>query len=623
MAAVKTKGAGVVVCGIAGAIDKDARRAAARVTAMNDAQEHRGPDHKVVSTVGIFTIGNTRLAIQDPGPAANQPFVSADGRYHCVFNGEVYNHRQLAERYSLPVRTACDGEVIPALWAKLGIQSLSELRGMFAIAIVDSLEGRLYLARDAFGIKPLYWRFLPDTSIIFASEVRPLVRMGAGLRIDSAAIARYLHLGAMASDQAPFLEVTAMPPNSVATFDGGSLAGVRPILAEGPLGSAQSHASLENALFDSVDLHLAADVPTALLLSGGVDSATIAAVGRRIGRDLNCLTISTPGAADESAEAAVTASHYGHRFQRVKAALQVTDVENFFRSMQRPSIDGLNTYLISKAVHEAGFKVALSGLGGDEVVGGYTHFRLLRHLRALRIARTIPRQLTAAAAKALTNNSISSEAKMMSLLSRHGPEDGRQLSLLQREVLARSLVAELTGSSMPPEMEPPARRQSFPERFSAMVAAEVEIYLQAMLLSDSDSFSMASSVELRVPFVDCSVFRASLALAENTRKRPGKEAIGLAFDDPYLMNLAARPKRGFSIPMREWMSESLAPVLDAANAPDAAVWSVLDRRVAERVGLVPLKARDRWAEPWAIAALNAWLETVSQVSAAARMKVES
>jgi asparagine synthase (glutamine-hydrolysing) len=610
------------VCGIAGAIDKYAIRAVARVTALNDAQEHRGPDHKVVTTVGAFTIGNTRLAIQDPGPAANQPFSSPDGRYRCVFNGEIYNYRQLVERYNLPVRTACDGEVIPALWAKLGMQSLSELRGMFAIAIVDSLEERLYLVRDPFGIKPLYWRFLPDNSIAFASEIRPLAAMASGLRIDSSAIARYLHLGAMATDQAPFLEITAMPPNSVATFDGESLQRVRPILAEGPLRAGQPSADLENALFDSVDLHLGADVPTALLLSGGVDSATIAAVGRRIGQDLNCLTISTPGVADESLRAEATASHYGHRFQRVNAALRDREVQEFFCAMQRPSIDGLNTYLVSKAVHEAGFKVALSGLGGDEVVGGYAHFGLLRHLRAIRIARSFPRQVTEVAAKVFANKSVSSKEKMMSLLSKQGPSDGRHLSLLQREVLTPPLVAELTGSRLPPEMGSGAVwDKSFGERFNAMVAAEVEIYLQAMLLPDSDSFSMASSVELRVPFVDCSVFGASLALAEDTGKRPGKEAIGVALGDPYLMNLAARPKCGFALPMREWMSTSLAPVLDAANAPDAAVWSVLDRTAAERAGLAPLKARERWAEPWAIAALNAWMETVNQASRAARVEV--
>ena len=115
-------------------------------------------------TIGAFTLGNSRLAIQDPSPAGNQPFVSGDGRYHCVFNGEIYNYRQLIQRYQLPMHTGCDGEVIPALWAKLGLDALAELRGMYAIALVDSLEERVYLARDPFGIKPLYWRTMPDGS---------------------------------------------------------------------------------------------------------------------------------------------------------------------------------------------------------------------------------------------------------------------------------------------------------------------------------------------------------------------------------------------------------------------------------------------------------------------------
>ena len=159
------------MCGIAGVIDPVAERAAARVHLLNDAQTHRGPDHAAVTRASVITLGNTRLAIRDLTPAGNQPFVSADGRYVCVFNGEIYNHRQLAERFLLPVRTACDGEVIPHLWSKLGMESLAELRGMFAIALADVLKERLYLARDPFGIKPLYWRLLSDGSLAFASEV--------------------------------------------------------------------------------------------------------------------------------------------------------------------------------------------------------------------------------------------------------------------------------------------------------------------------------------------------------------------------------------------------------------------------------------------------------------------
>lgn len=599
------------MCGIAGAIDGVAARAAQRVSMLNDSQAHRGPDDRVVATVGAFTIGNTRLAIQDPSPAGNQPFVSADGRYHCVFNGEIYNYRRLIERYQLPVRTACDGEVIPALWAKLGVESLAELRGMFAIALVDSLEERLYLARDVFGIKPLYWRALADGSLAFASEVRPLVRVAPGVRIDSEAVSHYLHLGAMASDQAPFLEIKSLRPNSVAMFDRGRRIKVRSILPNGPLAATEPCADLGATLIDSINLHMGADVPTAILLSGGVDSATIAAVGRRMDRDLNCLTIATPGAADESDNAAETAGYYGHSFRRILATLEDGDVARFFGAMQRPSIDGLNTYLISKAVHEAGFKVALSGIGGDEAVGGYSHFRLLKYLPALGLVRALPPQVTGTAAKVLARRCLSSEAKAMSLLGKQGPRDGRQLSMLQREVLPAALAADLTGNRHRSVMDSQATAHgSFSERFNAMVAAEVAIYLQAMLLPDADSFSMAFSVELRVPFVDSHVFWASLALAADKEKRPGKVAIGAALGDPYLKNLATRPKRGFSLPMRGWMSGSLAPVLNAANSPDATVWSVVDRAVAARAGLIPLQVRDRWAEPWALSALNAWLETI-------------
>jgi asparagine synthase (glutamine-hydrolysing) len=602
------------MCGIAGAIDADGGRAAARVSLLNDLQEHRGPDHSVVARVGVFTIANTRLAIQDPSPAGNQPFVSTDGRYHCVFNGEIYNYHGLIERYHLPVRTGCDGEVIPQLWAKLGVACLTELRGMFAIALVDSVEERLYLARDPFGIKPIYWRALPEGPIVFASEIRPLVQIAAGVRIDCEAIAQYLNLGAATAGKAPFLEITALPPNSVAAFDRDNRITITPIAPDGPLGVTRPAADLGAALTDSIELHLGADVPTALLLSAGVDSATVAAVGRRLGRDLHCVTVAVEGPVDESPGAADTARHYGHHHQRLPVVLQDDDVARFFRAMQRPTIDGLNTYLVSKAVHDAGFKVALSGLGGDEAVGGYAHFRLLRYLSALRAVDRLPSALTGAVASVLSRMGVASEAKARKLLGRGGPRDAWELSLLQREVLPGRLVADLTGTgrALVPDVAALGVVRSS-SSFGAMVAAEVAIYLQVTLLPDADAFSMASSVELRVPFVDSHVFSAALDLAAGKSRPPGKAAIGTALDDPYLRQLAARPKLGFSMPMRYWMSGPLAPVLQAAEEPDAVVWSVVDRAVAEHAGLIPLRPRVRWAETWAIAALNAWLNSIASV----------
>jgi asparagine synthase (glutamine-hydrolysing) len=606
------------MCGIAGAIDASEDRAHARVSLINDLQAHRGPDHHIQIRVGAFTLGNTRLAIQDPGPAGNQPFVSADGRYYCVFNGEIYNHRQLVDRYQLSVRTTCDGEVIPALWAKLGPDSLAELRGMFAIALVDSLEEQLYLARDPFGIKPLYWRELPDGSLAFASEVRPLDRIAPGARVDVHAVASYLHLGAMAPDQSPFLEFCALPPNTVATLDRSRRLTTRPILPNGPLSSVAPATDLGAALTESVELHLGADVPTALLLSGGVDSAAIAGVGRRLGRDLHCLTVTTQGSTDEGGEAAQTARHYGHRFQRIPARLDGRDVTTFFAAMQRPTIDGLNTYLVAKAVREAGFKVALSGIGGDEVVGGYSHFRLLRYLPVLRALDRVPGPPVGSLARALAQLGVAGEAKSARLLSSGGPRDGRGLVLLQREVLPAPLVAGLTGLACQTTANVLALGSERSSSFSAMTAAEVATYLQPMLLPDADAFSMASAVELRVPFVDTGVFAASLGLPLRGGRRPGKAAIGRALQDPFLLERAARPKRGFSVPMQRWMAGPLAPALRAADEPDAPIWHVLDRAVARRAGLLPLRAGSRWAEAWAFAVLNAWLETTSARANSAR-----
>jgi asparagine synthase (glutamine-hydrolysing) len=208
---------------------------------------------------------------------------------------------------------------------------------------------------------------------------------------------------------------------------------------------------------------------------------------------------------------------------------------------------------------------------------------------------------------------VAGEAKARQLLGKHGPRSGVGLSLLQRELFPASLVSDLTGVGSN-RTAGCAEAAGWPagcsrSSFASMAATEVAIYLQAMLLPDADTFSMASSVELRVPFVDSHVFCAALENARGRNRAPGKVVIGATLGDPYLEALAMRPKRGFSLPMGPWLTGPLAPLVAAASEPGAPVWSLVDRARAAQAGLASLHPRRRWAETWALTALNAWLET--------------
>ena len=593
--------------GIAGSVNGNSAQGLAHVRMINEFQRHRGPDQSFAVETGSFTLGQTVLVTDSSGSKMSQPLISADGRYQCVLDGVIYNTSKLIERYQLPGRTDRTGSVVPELWTKLGPSSLNQLQGMFAIALVDLLENRLYLARDPFGIKPLHWRTLPDGQIIFASEVWPLFRLAPGARIDNKAVAQYLHLGSLAADQSPFCSIRALPPNSLAVFDRNGRVIIRPILADGPLAQPDAPAEIGRALTDSIRLHLEPDLPMALFLSSGVDSAIIASVARRSGRKLHCLTIATSGDDDESDGAAETALHYGHSHDRIPAALEDDDLKQFFNAMQRPSIDGLNTYLISKAVRAAGYKVALCGLA--PIIVNRQMFSLFRWLPALQAIDKIPGSPLDPFSQILMSRVAANSSKVRRLLKKHGPRDGWGVGLLFREVLPASLVSELMGIDQGGIVAVAPPKAGRPSSAACIFAAtDNAIFMQGRLLPDHDAFSMASSVELRVPWVDRAVLWAAQDLVASNKPQLGKMPIAAALDDSYLQRLVSRPKLGFSLPMRQWMTGPLEPILQAASEPGAPLWSIIDRTLAQRAGLVPLRPRERWSETWALAALNAWMD---------------
>lgn len=594
------------ICGLTGApgVPPDERL----VDVMNQAQRHRGPDATYLWRGRRVVLGQTRLAIVDLSEAGGQPFVSPDGSVAVVFNGEIYNHRELRQRFGIELASGCDGAVLPFLWQRLGTAMFAELRGMWAVAIADDTRGELTLARDPFGIKPLHWTRSRDGGIAFASEPRTLLHVLPRPQLSLSALQHFGAYGALHRDQSAFAGISAVAANSWVTFDaaGRETRGwvlPRPFVAE-------DHGAiprLRDAFLESVGMHLRSDVPTALLLSSGLDSSALAWACRELGATLDCVTVGFGEQSSEAPEAAATASRYGHRASVATEMLTPELVDQFFRSMQRPSIDGLNTLLVSRAIHDLGIKVALSGLGGDEVLAGYATFRRLRYLRALRTAdraRLTP-ALSRVAGWLATRGAL--RGKAAELVHSGGPRDAVALGLLSRRVLDDRQL-QLIGL-MPRARAPGHPLPGSDDSSRALSLTEFRHYLGGTLLPDTDAFSMASSVEMRVPYVDIPFATAGLAVS--TSSGVGKRGFATALADPHLMEIARRPKRGFTVPMDEWMRTGpLRASVAAACADDAPVRTLLIGSAVDDLWQSWQERSTSWSRVWLVVALDGWLRSL-------------
>lgn len=590
------------MCGVCASTSATSAASEAWVARINAAQRHRGPDGSASVVVGGSCLGNTRLAIIAPGHEGDQPLLADDGTCTMVFNGEIYNYRELVLDHGLR-RDCSDGAVIPQLWSRYGSGAFRLLRGMYAIVLADHRTSRLVLARDPLGIKPLHWR-VDERGLLISSEVRPLLHPDD--EVDRQALGRFLHLGALPPAGSPVVDISAVPPNTWLSFEGTSLVDQGQVLPSLDL-AAGGGTDVAGALRESVDLHLRSDVPTALLLSSGVDSSAVAWAAREASQTLHCLTVDLGGGRAEASEAARTATWFDHTHEVVRRPPDERDVADYFAAMQRPSIDGLNTFVVSRAVRDAGYKVALSGLGGDEATAGYAHFRYLRRLKALARADRAP-VLSAALAIAVKAGGARVPAKAAELLSLDGPRDAWELSLLQRRVWHPALVAralDVPNSDLVQDNPTGRGRTDAP----ALTAAEYRTYLQSTLLPDADAFSMASSVELRVPLVDIPFLAA--AVAAGGPRGLAKVGFARALGDARLEELARAPKQGFSLPMDRWMRDGiLREHLERAKARDAPLWQHVDRTIGLDVFESWAQRASPWSHAWALVVLDGWLRSL-------------
>ncbi len=630
------------ICGVIGIESDDAGEIIVR--RMMAAMVHRGPDEEGILLVSPATVGMRRLSIVDL-PGGSQPVWNETETLAVVYNGEIYNFRELrAELEALGhrFRTRSDTEVVVHAYESWGERCVERLNGMFAFAVVEMPQGRgaraarVFLARDRMGIKPLYYA-LVDGKLLFASEVRALLASGCvPARISSAAIPAYLLFGSVCEPLTLIEGVASLPPGhsmSVAAavpasrpeprryWDAPS-AVPRPARELATAPAKQVRALLESA----VASHLIADVPVGVFLSSGLDSTAIAALASRARAGIHTFTVAFADAEFSEAEIARrTASRLGtdHRELTLSGQEMIARLDEAIAAFDQPSMDGINTYFVSWAARQAGLKVALSGLGSDEIFGGYSPFRSTSKVaRAAATARLLPQPLRALFAGGLARTNAfgsspdSSRKASAAFLDPHAlPHPYFFTRLL---FTPQAVDSALGGKSSPwgeslwwRWLADTSRRASSMDAFTAVSWLELRSYMLNTLLRDTDAMSMSHSLEVRVPFLDAPLVEYVLSLPANAKRggaRP-KALLIEALGDLLREEIITQRKRTFTFPWEHWLRGALGKRVAAGLAEwSPALEPQLSGDFAQTVWKDFLAGRTTWSRPWSLYVLNEWVK---------------
>ena len=554
------------MCGIAGIFsysDEAPPVDTGELLRIRDRMVRRGPDGAGLWTApnGRVALAHRRLAIIDLTAAGAQPMATANGRYHVVFSGEIYNYKELRselERSGAIFRSNSDTEVLLQLYAQHHEGMCRRLRGMFALAIWDAKEQCLFLARDPFGIKPLYVHD-DGRTVRFASQVKALLAGGAiPTEIESAGEVGYWIWGSVPEPWTIYKNILTLEPGFWLRLHRTGRRETAAFESIGNLLTAEHNdppVNLRETLLDSVRHHLIADVPVGIFLSAGIDSSTLAAVAADLGSDLRTVTLGFEQFRgtenDETTVAEQVARRLGSRHETVWITKRDFDetFDAFIAEMDQPSIDGLNMWLVSGAAAKIGLKVAISGLGGDEFFGGYSSFKELPRLR--RLVR--PFGAVPGLGKALRIVA----SPILNALFRTRVNSQKIASILEYGSTWKDAYVLRRALRMPWELgrdrATPAAMVPFPPALTEHATVtwlESTLYMRNQLLRDSDWAGMAHSLEIRVPFVDTAVAQAVGKQARSGRPWTKQDLVTAARTLPPAVS--DRKKTGFVIPIRTW-----------------------------------------------------------------------
>jgi asparagine synthase (glutamine-hydrolysing) len=611
------------MCGIAGIFRLEGTVGAddrAAVERMTGAQRHRGPDDCGLYHDERAALGHRRLSIIDVSTAGHQPMANETKDVWVIYNGEIYNFQELRRELASAghnFQSHSDTEVLIHGYEEWGEDGLlRRLRGMFTFAIYDAARSRLVLARDRLGIKPLYYFVEPKSEgIAFASEVKALLASGMiSNQTNREALAGFLLFGSIPAPSTVVQGVQCLLPGHYLVAEP---TGVRTkrywdfdFAASNPAAAAQ----LGGVLRDAVERHLVSDVPLGIFLSAGVDSSGLVALARPCQERLKTLTISF---AEQEFDEAALARQVAERFKtehhelRVSGADFVREFPKILAAMDQPTNDGVNTYFVAKLAREAGLTVVLSGLGGDELFWGYSHYRwMARNRRVMRMFAQAPRVMrNAMVGGAAAYGRVRGKEAWMRLNGLGAGMSAEGLYLALRGFFAPEQVQRLLGAGQS-EMEQllsenlailrPATTNG--DYASGMNYVEMKRYLHDQLLRDTDVFSMAHSVEVRVPYLDDAVVAAasSVPSASKTNATFNKPALVHAIGDSLVAEASRRPKRGFSFPMAKWIREQSGSMRELALET-----SVLDRGAVTKLWSAFERGHLHWSRAWSLAVLGA------------------
>ena len=612
-----------------------------------DTIEHRGPDDWGIECIASeghqCWVGNSRLAILDLSPAGHMPMADPSRRNWITFNGEIYNFQSIRrelEALGESFTSQSDTEVILKAYGQWHASVVDHLRGQFAFAIWDEGRQELFLARDRLGLKPLYYALIKQ-GFLFGSEVRTLLSMGSiERRLDPVALESYMWNGFVISPRTLIKGCKMLMPGHwmrvnregriVETVRYWSLPGLDN--QEGKKLSSQEH--LRDLLEDATSLRLISDVPVGAFLSGGLDSSTIVALMAKNGGDVRTYSVALEDEQlDEShySKAVADQFHTQHNEISVGANEFSAWMPDALAALDQPTFDGLNTYIVSRAVRETGLKVALSGLGADELFGGYPYFRSVPWLSMMRsmAERTILlNTAVAAVGRQLPSRRVSGFVKTLELFSQSNVSG---LSVFAGYQVSQLLFPEWTRNELLQLHRSPDRDLTFmgiPNEFLDFVKAELDggdtqdvisrcalrLFLGERLLRDTDVMSMAVSLEVRAPFTDHLFVEGALRLPgrERTKGAPNK-SFQRDLASPWLdSGYVHRNKQGFILPFEAWLRDSQSAGIIRGTLMDGRLAEQLGFRQESVAGFLGdfaeghERSRVPWSRIWALFVLFDW-----------------